>query len=71
MSNKIMKSAIMLIVLMLVMTVGGFAYAKVVQQQQAPAEKKDAAQLVKKGTVLPNLTLFYAGELQGWITPCG
>ena len=66
-----MKSALILIVLALVIAFSGFAYSKVEPKPQVPVEKKDAAQLVKKGTALPNLTLFYVGELQGWITPCG
>jgi uncharacterized protein YpmB len=71
MSNKIMKLMIMLCIMTMVFAISSSTYARVVEQPKNAGEKKEAVELVKKGAEAPNLTMFYLGEVQGWITPCG
>ena len=71
MSNKLMKLSVMLLVMTIVVAIAGYANAKVVQQAKTTAENKNLGEIVKKGTEVPNVTLFYIGELAGRLTPCG
>jgi len=63
------RSRIFFYILLIVLLNISFGIGKVVQQQ-SNQEQKAEGELIKKGEA-PHLTIFYFGELQGFIAPCG
>lgn len=66
MNSKILCYLIMLFVIFGI----GLANSKVVKEQANQQVQTAEFELVKKGDA-PHLTIYYFGELQGFIAPCG
>ncbi|OGF68197.1 MAG: hypothetical protein A2Y62_05400 [Candidatus Fischerbacteria bacterium RBG_13_37_8] len=68
MKKKTMRFLFAIMVFALVIALGSVnATVKKPGEEQVTAQN---VELVKSGDV-PNITIFYSGEMQGWFTPCG
>ncbi len=60
---------VLIISLILVLWIG-IVNSKVVKEQATQQQQQGEFEIVKKGEA-PHITIFYFGELQGFLTPCG
>lgn len=69
--EDIMKRKILYCLIILFGICGiGLVNGKVIKEQASQQEQPVEFEMVKKGDT-PHLTIFYFGELQGFIAPCG